>query len=56
VLVCIAGDGQVEHDGTDYAVGKGDVLLLPAVVGACYADRVVPSACWRFHCRKTPDP
>ena len=35
VLVCIAGDGQVEHDGTDYAVGKGDVLLLPAVVGAC---------------------
>jgi mannose-6-phosphate isomerase len=35
VLVCIAGDGQVEHDGADYAVGKGDVLLLPAVVGAC---------------------
>jgi mannose-6-phosphate isomerase len=35
VLVCIAGDGQVEHDGVNYAVGKGDVLLLPAVVGAC---------------------
>jgi mannose-6-phosphate isomerase len=35
VLVCIAGDGQLEHDGTHYAVGKGDVLLLPAVVGAC---------------------
>jgi mannose-6-phosphate isomerase len=35
VLVCIAGDGQVEHDGTNYAVGKGDVLLLPVVVGAC---------------------
>ncbi len=35
VMVCIAGDGQVEHDGVDYAVGKGDVLLLPAVVGAC---------------------
>jgi mannose-6-phosphate isomerase len=35
VLVCIAGDGQLEHDGADYAVGKGDVLLLPAVVGAC---------------------
>jgi mannose-6-phosphate isomerase len=35
VLVCIAGDGQLEHDGTNYAVGKGDVLLLPAVVGAC---------------------
>jgi mannose-6-phosphate isomerase len=35
VLVCIAGDGQVEHDGANYAIGKGDVLLLPAVVGAC---------------------
>jgi mannose-6-phosphate isomerase len=35
VLVCLAGNGQVEHDGADYAIGKGDVLLLPAVVGAC---------------------
>jgi mannose-6-phosphate isomerase len=35
VLVYIAGDGQVEHDGVNYAVGKGDVLLLPAVVGMC---------------------
>jgi mannose-6-phosphate isomerase len=35
VLVCIAGEGQVLHDGADYAIGKGDVLLLPAVVGAC---------------------
>jgi mannose-6-phosphate isomerase len=35
VLVCLAGDGQVEHDGANYAIGKGDVLLLPAVVGAC---------------------
>ena len=35
VLVCIAGGGQLEHDGANYAIGKGDVLLLPAVVGAC---------------------
>ena len=35
VLVCLAGNGQVEHDGANYAIGKGDVLLLPAVVGAC---------------------
>ena len=35
VLVCIAGDGQLEHDGSHYAVCKGDVLLLPAVVGTC---------------------
>ena len=35
VLVCIEGAGQVEHGGATYAVGKGDVVLLPAVVGAC---------------------
>ena len=35
VLVCIEGAGQVEHGGATYAVGKGDVLLLPAVVGEC---------------------
>jgi mannose-6-phosphate isomerase len=35
VLVCIAGFGQLAYDGANYAVGKGDVLLLPAVVGAC---------------------
>ena len=35
VLVCIEGAGQLEHGGATYAVGKGDVLLLPAVVGAC---------------------
>jgi mannose-6-phosphate isomerase len=35
VLVCIEGAGQVEHGDATYAVGKGDVLLLPAVVGAC---------------------
>jgi mannose-6-phosphate isomerase len=36
VLVCIAGDGQLEHGGATYAVGKGDVFLLPAMVGACF--------------------
>lgn len=35
VLVCVEGSGQVEHGGTAYAVRRGDVLLLPAVVGAC---------------------
>lgn len=35
VLVCIDGAAQLEHDGTDYDIAKGDVLLLPAVVGAC---------------------
>ena len=35
VLVCIDGDGQLEHNGADYAIGKGDVALLPAAVGAC---------------------
>ena len=35
VLVCIGGDGQVEYGGATYAVVKGDVFLLPAMIGAC---------------------
>jgi mannose-6-phosphate isomerase len=35
VLVCIAGDGHLEHAGVNYTVGKGDVMLVPAVVGVC---------------------
>jgi mannose-6-phosphate isomerase len=35
LLVCIDGEGRLEHDGETYAVRKGDVLLLPAVVGTC---------------------
>jgi len=35
VLVCIAGTGQIEHRGAFYVVGKGEVWLLPAAVGAC---------------------
>ena len=35
VLVCIEGEGQVEHSGTTCAVGRGDVVLLPAVLGVC---------------------
>jgi mannose-6-phosphate isomerase len=35
VLVCIEGTGRVEHGSETYAAGKGDVLLLPAAVGAC---------------------
>lgn len=35
VLVCIAGSGQLNHGGATYEIGKGDVLLLPAVLGMC---------------------
>ncbi len=35
VLVCIEGRGELEHAGRDYPFTEGDVLLLPAVVGAC---------------------
>ena len=35
VMVCIDGSGQVDHDSIPYAVGKGDVWLLPAEVGGC---------------------
>ena len=35
VLVCVDGAGQVEYGAATYAVGRGDVWLLPASVGAC---------------------
>ncbi len=35
VLVSIDGTGELEHGGATYAVGKGDVFLLPAVTGTC---------------------
>jgi mannose-6-phosphate isomerase len=35
VLVCLEGAGPIEHAGATYAIGKGDVWLLPAVAGAC---------------------
>jgi mannose-6-phosphate isomerase len=35
VLVCIEGKGELKHASVHYSLSKGDVLLLPAVVGAC---------------------
>ncbi len=35
VLVCLDGKARLEHAGARYAFGKGDLFLLPAVVGAC---------------------
>jgi len=35
VLVCTAGTGQLEHSGSSYVVGKGEVWLLPAEAGKC---------------------
>jgi mannose-6-phosphate isomerase len=35
VLVCVEGAGDVEHGGATYAIGKGDVFLLPAAIGTC---------------------
>ncbi len=35
VLVCIDGAGQLEHEGVNYSIGRGDVLLMPAVAGEC---------------------
>jgi mannose-6-phosphate isomerase len=35
VLVCIGGAGRIVHGGVAYAVGKGEVWLLPAAIGAC---------------------
>jgi len=35
ILICIKGSGQVEHGNTIYDIEKSDLLLLPAVIGAC---------------------
>jgi mannose-6-phosphate isomerase len=35
VLVCLEGAGEIEYEGATFAVGRGDVILLPAVIGAC---------------------
>ena len=35
VLVCIDGEGCLESGTVEYSVKKGDVVFLPAVVGAC---------------------
>ena len=35
ILVCIDGAGHLEHAGKNDAIAKGDVVLLPAVVGEC---------------------
>ncbi|WP_158750616.1 type I phosphomannose isomerase catalytic subunit [Acidobacterium sp. S8] len=35
VLVCTEGTGQIEYHVDTYTVGKGEVWLLPAAVGAC---------------------
>ena len=35
VLVCLDGIGNVEYDGAEFAMEKGEVILLPAAVGAC---------------------
>jgi mannose-6-phosphate isomerase len=35
MLVCIEGNGELEHEGIMYEVGRGDVLLLPAIAGVC---------------------
>ncbi|HMH30694.1 MAG TPA: type I phosphomannose isomerase catalytic subunit [Steroidobacteraceae bacterium] len=35
VLVCVAGEGNVTQNGADVPFSTGDVLLLPAEVGAC---------------------
>ena len=35
VLVCIEGSGWFEGERLPYGIDKGEVWLLPAVVGAC---------------------
>ncbi len=36
VVVCIEGQGDLEYAGANYPIATGDVLLLPAIIGACH--------------------
>jgi len=36
VLVCLEGVGTLDHDGSEYTMERGAVMLVPAVVGACF--------------------
>jgi mannose-6-phosphate isomerase len=51
VLVCIDGSGNIEYNDISYAVGKGDVWLLPSDAGACTFRPAKQSACWRLRYR-----
>lgn len=33
VLVCIDGNGRVKHNDKEYSIEKGEVMLLPAIIG-----------------------
>jgi mannose-6-phosphate isomerase len=35
ILVCVGGAGRIQYDGATCPIGKGDVFLLPAAIGAC---------------------
>ncbi len=35
ILVCIEGSGSLEYHGIEYMLHKGDVMLLPAILGIC---------------------
>lgn len=35
ILVCIDGNGKLTYDGNDFSINKGDVMLLPALIGQC---------------------
>jgi mannose-6-phosphate isomerase len=35
VLVCLSGKADLWHGDKSYPIGKGEVMLLPAIVGAC---------------------
>ena len=42
VLVCVEGAGNLERAGETYPVAKGEVWLLPAVIGVCTFHPIEP--------------
>ena len=35
IVVCVQGKGHIEHDGADFAMDRGAVIIIPASIGGC---------------------
>ena len=53
VLVSTSGDGELEHEGTNYPVGRGDVFLCRRWSARAPTGRGTKSAYWKSPCRNS---
>lgn len=56
VLVCIEGGGTLVHDGAEFPFRTGEVLLLPAAIGACHCQAPNPVTLLEISLPESPLP